>query len=524
MSRRFITISNFRNLGIGKPTTLLLNDTYEKGKSGDLIILIGQNNAGKSNVLSALKIIKSRQFTSSDVPIMNLGNDELPEIDYVIQADNNNAYCQKLKYSSMYSARIIEDSVDTLYDEDIANLDDLESSVFNYENKNIVTSDFNTTPEYLNNNKFICSVLNAIDINPDTVKDTYDQYRKTPNIFFLQVLQNKINQRLKKLTEIFNNLYKSTADPYNFMIVLSNSQISFGLGRGNGDSLTPLVLEQQSTGFRWFFNFFFTLFNRGSSKSIHPGDIVIMDEPATNLHPQGQRELRDFIKAFAVANDITFVIATHSPFLVNSDELNELRVVRMKDNKAEIINLFSAVDVDDPDSLLPIKDALTIKQNILYDYDTRVVWVEGITDYNYLTMFKKLLGYQNISFLPFKGVGKEDMQDVIIQKLASIKFPNVEILVDADKAGLAFKQKCQNTKFKDRVISIDQVSSNAKYKEIENLFSVTDRQKYKALNENDPDGFKKASTTSAMKKFCKLEDFSKETIDNFKALFELLIN
>lgn len=517
MSRRLITISNFRNLGIDKPTTLLLNDTYEKGKSGDLIILIGQNNAGKSNVLSALKTIMSGRFESTDVPIMNLGNDELPEIDYVIQADNSEVtQCQKLKYPTSNSSYATRRSS--------ADSGDIDNSIITYQNIDVKTSDFNAQPEYLNSNKFLCSVLNAIDINPDTVKDTYVQYRKTPNIFFLQVMQNKINQRLKKLTDIFNNLYKSTADPYNFMIVLSDRQISFGLGRGNGNSLTPLVLEQQSTGFRWFFNFFFTLFNRGSSKSIHPGDIVIMDEPATNLHPQGQRELRDFIKAFAVANDITFVIATHSPFLVNSDELNELRVVRMKDNKAEIINLFSAVDVDDPDSLLPIKDALTIKQNILYDYDTRVVWVEGITDYNYLTLFKKLLGYQNISFLPFKGVGKEDMQDVIIQKLASIKFPNVEILVDADKAGLAFKQKCQNTKFKDRVISIDQVSSNAKYKEIENLFSVTDRQKYKALNENDPDGFKKASTTSAMKKFCKLEDFSKETIDNFKALFELLIN
>ena len=62
----------------------------------------------------------------------------------------------------------------------------------------------------------------------------------------------------------------------------------------------------------------------------------------------------------------------------------------MLNNRAHIENLFTAANINDPDSLLPIKDALTIKQNILYDLGTEVFWVEGITDYNYLTLFKKL--------------------------------------------------------------------------------------------------------------------------------------
>lgn len=528
MSKRLITISNFRNLGIDKPTTLLLNDTYEKGKSGDLIILIGQNNAGKSNVLSALKVIKNIKFAKSDIPLINFTNNGLPEIKYIIQSDNGNYYSTIYKYNENSSSYYNYDrndkpteTINNLTEEEIEKLGKLTPNVVIYENKDITTSDFNSTPENLTSNKFLSAVFSAINISPAKIKETYNQYKESPNIFILKILQDSINQELEKVSALFNNLYKSTSDPYKFIIILYDRQISFGLGRGKDNSLTPLVLERQSTGFQWFFNFFFAIYNHSS---INPGDIVIMDEPATNLHPQGQKELRDFIKSFAIENDITFIIATHSPFLINNDELDELRVVKMKDSKAEIINLFSAVDIDDPDSLLPIKDALTIKQNILYDFDTRVVWVEGITDYNYLTMFKNLLSYTNISFLPFKGVGKEDQQNIIIQKLASIKFPNVEILVDADKAGLAFKQKCQNTKFKDRVISVDQVSSTTKLKEIENLFSVADRQKYKALDDNDQDSFKKAATTSAMKKFCKLEDFSKETIDNFKALFDLLIN
>ena len=42
-----------------------------------------------------------------------------------------------------------------------------------------------------------------------------------------------------------------------------------------------------------------------------------MDEPATNLHPKGQQELRAFIKDFAIAHDVLFIIATHSPFILS---------------------------------------------------------------------------------------------------------------------------------------------------------------------------------------------------------------
>lgn len=63
----------------------------------------------------------------------------------------------------------------------------------------------------------------------------------------------------------------------------------------------------------------------------------------------------------------------------------------MENNRSKIDNLFTAVNYEDPDSLLPIKESLTIEQNVIYILKTEVVWVEGITDYNYLTMFKKLL-------------------------------------------------------------------------------------------------------------------------------------
>ncbi len=52
--KRVLKLHHFRNLGRNLPTELLLNSSFEN-KHGGLVILVGENNVGKSNVLEALK-------------------------------------------------------------------------------------------------------------------------------------------------------------------------------------------------------------------------------------------------------------------------------------------------------------------------------------------------------------------------------------------------------------------------------------------------------------------------------------
>ncbi|GAA7282749.1 hypothetical protein ID0517_07690 [Helicobacter pylori] len=53
--KRVLKLHHFRNLGKKNlPTELLLNSSFEK--HGGLVILVGENNVGKSNILEALKI------------------------------------------------------------------------------------------------------------------------------------------------------------------------------------------------------------------------------------------------------------------------------------------------------------------------------------------------------------------------------------------------------------------------------------------------------------------------------------
>ncbi len=54
--KRVLKLHQFRNLGRNSPAKLLLNSSFDE-KHGGLVILVGENNVGKSNVLEALTIL-----------------------------------------------------------------------------------------------------------------------------------------------------------------------------------------------------------------------------------------------------------------------------------------------------------------------------------------------------------------------------------------------------------------------------------------------------------------------------------
>ncbi|GAA8611753.1 hypothetical protein HpBT319_02450 [Helicobacter pylori] len=62
--KRVLKLHQFRNLGKNLPTGLLLNSSFEK--HGGLVILVGENNVGKSNILEALKA-----FNDTDIKLCN---------------------------------------------------------------------------------------------------------------------------------------------------------------------------------------------------------------------------------------------------------------------------------------------------------------------------------------------------------------------------------------------------------------------------------------------------------------------
>ncbi len=61
--KRVLKLHYFRNLGRKSPTKLLLNSSFDE-KHGGLVVLVGENNVGKSNILEALTI-----FNDADIKL-----------------------------------------------------------------------------------------------------------------------------------------------------------------------------------------------------------------------------------------------------------------------------------------------------------------------------------------------------------------------------------------------------------------------------------------------------------------------
>ncbi|GAA9921728.1 hypothetical protein VN0841_09650 [Helicobacter pylori] len=191
------------------------------------------------------------------------------------------------------------------------------------------------------------------------------------------------------------------------------------------DNQKPIILSQQSTGFQWAFNFMFGfLYNVGSNFSFNKNIIYVMDEPAAHLSVPGRKEFRKFLKEYAHKHNTTFVLATHDPFLVDTDHLDEIRIVEKKEEGSAIENTFNYSLKNDAnrnsDALDKIKRSLGVSQNVFHNPQKhRIIFVEGTTDYCYLSAFKLYFNEREFkndpipfTFLPISGLkaNPKDMQ------------------------------------------------------------------------------------------------------------------
>lgn len=154
-------------------------------------------------------------------------------------------------------------------------------------------------------------------------------------------------------------------------------------------------LDRRSTGFRWFISFLaaFLEFERDSNL------ILLLDEPGLSLHARAQMDLLTAIET-KLATTRQVVYTTHSPFLVRSSRLSQVRVV--EDQGPELGSAVSndAGAVSDPDSLFPLEAALgyDIAQSLFIG--RRNILVEGVSDYIYLATISGHLEQAGQAFLP----------------------------------------------------------------------------------------------------------------------------
>lgn len=168
----------------------------------------------------------------------------------------------------------------------------------------------------------------------------------------------------------------------------------------NSKHRVTLPLKNRSKGFLWFFSFLVWFSKiQGDKNSKY---ILLLDEPGLSLHASAQNDLLRFIDE-KLAPEYQVIYTTHSPFMIDSLKLNEVRTVYDTQNPKIGSVVSDAVEEKDSDTLFPLQAALgyTIAQNLYVSPQNLLV--EGISDLVYLNHFSTIL----------KDMGKEGLSDDI---------------------------------------------------------------------------------------------------------------
>ncbi|GAA7391077.1 hypothetical protein BD0138_12220 [Helicobacter pylori] len=338
------------------------------------------------------------------------------------------------------------------------------------------------------------------------------------------------NYQLKIRVRHNNKFFGEKYAPYEIKLEIHDCRKS--------DNQKPIILSEQSSGFQWAFNFMFGfLYNVGSNFSFNHNIIYVMDEPATHLSVPARKEFRKFLKEYAHKNHVTFVLATHDPFLVDTDHLDEIRIVEKEEQGSVINNGFSYDPKEDAsknsDALYQIKRSLGVGQHVFHNPKKhRIIFVEGITDYCYLSAFKLYFNKHNpqykdnpipFTFLPISGLknNPNEMKETL-QKLCELD-NNPIVLTDDDRKDGSDPQKAKSEQFKKaneemlKPITILQLSNcDEKFKQIEDCFSEKDKKEYARNKQRElAMAFKTRLLYSG-----KDDVMSEETKENFQKLFE----
>ena len=166
------------------------------------------------------------------------------------------------------------------------------------------------------------------------------------------------------------------------------------------------LLNRRAEGFKWTFSFIVN-FAAETQKAELKEAILLLDEPARNLHPAQQRGIADLLKGLAGSNQILY--ATHSPFMIFDYSPGNLLVVEL-DKRKHLSRIYYEYWNADEQTLIPILYGLSkgLVESIMdrqIGFNSRpVIIVETMADCMYLNAFDKFLKDPNLSMNPLNIV------------------------------------------------------------------------------------------------------------------------
>ncbi|MFA4818016.1 MAG: AAA family ATPase [Parcubacteria group bacterium] len=358
----------------------------------------------------------------------------------------------------------------------------------------------------LENNEWIKDLSVISDLKISTIKGTDDRGKEKH--------KDDINIKLNKDYEKF-----WTQDVSNLSINWDSEHLYFWI-KEDGYPYEPSL---RSKGRQWHLAFYIKVSARANEKI---PNIILIDEPGLFLHAKAQEDILG--KLEDSAKEVQLLFSTHSPYLLEADKLNRVRLVhRTKKSGTEIENKVHALA--DKETLTPILTAIGLELNAGISALDKVnnAIVEGPSDVYYLNAFKKILNKDSVNFIFGGGCGNMPYVGTILHGWGG----KVVYLYDNDQGKKDGEKNLQDNWLvtKDLILSVLNTAGS-----IEDVFSPSDFKKFvlgdesKTYTETNSAHVKKAKLDKVLiaKKFLEIcqngtvISLDKTTMDNITKLIE----
>ena len=328
-------------------------------------------------------------------------------------------------------------------------------------------SDYKKILGNINLQDYLHGVKSSTSGNVEYVEE-FDRVETVRNLFYLAELeldkleeyQNSpskliklLNQASKKLTSRLNPAWKGEPihvelrfNPGNIMSVVISDVHRDGTITNTG------LLNRRAEGFKWTFSFIIN-FAAETQRSELKEAILLLDEPARNLHPTQQRGIADMLKNLAGTNQVLY--ATHSPFMIFDYTPGNLLVVELE-RKNHLSKIYYEYWKADDATLIPILYGLSrglVESTVDREIGSNsrpIIIVETMSDTMYLNAFDKFLQDPNISMNPLNVIPAYNKNSVLPLAIFYRDHGyNTFILLDNDNESKQIAEQLKNNKFSE---------------------------------------------------------------------------
>lgn len=245
------------------------------------------------------------------------------------------------------------------------------------------------------------------ELDMDELEDVKDSPSKC--IKLLNAASNRLTSRLNPAWKGDPIRVELRYNPGNIMSVVISDVHADGAVTNTG------LLNRRAEGFKWTFSFIVN-FAAETQRAELKEAILLLDEPARNLHPTQQMGISDLLKNLAGSNQVLY--ATHSPFMIFDYTPGNLLVVEL-DRRRHLSRIFYEYWDADDKTLTPILYGLSrgqVESMVDREIGTNsrpIIIVETISDSMYLNAFDKFLEDPNISMNPLNIIAAYNKNSVL---------------------------------------------------------------------------------------------------------------